>query len=108
MLSRPLRLERMFDTYPPPVQTRHQEVPPDWPLLLVRAEPPGPTDPCSTRRREVLVAMDDGSWEEAVVWAWTWNEIGRPVQWRCQIEVGGHISWYVHDDRVIRPTTPGR
>ena len=98
----------MFDTFPPPVRSLHQEVPVDWPVLLVRAEPPGPAEPCSTRRREVLVAMEDGSWEEAVVWAWTWNEAGRPVRWRCQVEVGGHVSWYVHDDRVIRPTGTGR
>jgi hypothetical protein len=97
----------MFDTFPAPARSLHQETSPDWPVLLVRAEPPAATDVCSTRRREVMVAMSDGSWEEAVVWAWTWNETGRPVRWRCQVEVGGHVSWYLYDDRVIRAVDPG-
>lgn len=92
----------MFDTFPPPDQTLNEEVPAGWPALLVPAPPPQTTDPCSTRRRDALVAMRDGSWEEAVVWAWTWNEVGRPVQWRCQVEIGGHVSWYVHDYGLIR------
>ena len=104
-------MERMFDTFLPPAHSLHQDVPPDWPVLLVRAEPPGAGDLCSTRRRDALVAMHDGSWEEAVVWAWSWNDSGRPVRWCCQVEVGGHISWYRHDDRYIRaadgPTAGG-
>ncbi|MBF9072716.1 hypothetical protein [Streptacidiphilus fuscans] len=93
----------MFDSYPPPPRSLHQDVPANWPVLLLRAEPPTGGDPCSTRRRDAVVAMRDGSWEEAVVWAWAWNESGRPVRWRCQVEVGGHVSWYRHDGRLIRP-----
>ncbi|MEY9965015.1 hypothetical protein ABIA33_003057 [Streptacidiphilus sp. MAP12-16] len=50
--------------------------------------------------------MRDGSWEEGVVWAWSWNAAGRPVQWRCQVELGGHVSWYVHDGRLMRIADP--
>ena len=96
----------MFDTFPAPVRTLHQEVPPTWPVLLTRADPPGDGDLCSTRRREVVVAMRDGSWVEAVVWAWCWPATGRPV-WRCQVEAGGHVSWYLFDDRLIRPVDAG-
>jgi hypothetical protein len=97
----------MFDSFLPPDRSRHEEVPPDWPLLLARAEPPADGDTCSTRRRDAVVAMRDGGWEEAVVWAWTRNGTGPPPQWRCQIEVGGHISWYVHDSRLIHPMDRG-
>jgi hypothetical protein len=71
--------------------------------MLALAQPPSDADPRSTRRRDVLVAMRDGSWREAVVWAWAWNSVGRPVEWRCRMEIGGHASWYVYDHRLIRP-----
>ena len=91
----------MFDTFPAPDRSLHQEIPPGWPVLLGRAEPPACTDPCSTRRRDVLVAMADGSWQEAVAWAWSWNASGQPVQWRCQVEIGGHVSWYAYRAELI-------
>lgn len=102
-------MERMFDTFPAPDRSRQDAVPPDWPLLLVRAEPPGDGERCSTRRRDVVVAVRAGGWEEAVVWAWAGGDggAGGTVQWRCQIEVGGHISWYVHDDRLIHRLDTG-
>ncbi|WP_327292914.1 hypothetical protein [Streptomyces sp. NBC_01198] len=97
----------MFDSFPPPARSRHEELPADWPFRLTRAEPPGEGDPCSTRRRDVVVATRDGGWEEGVVWAWSGQ--GRPpVRWRCQLEVGGHISWYVHDELLIHPVERGR
>ncbi|WP_152626859.1 hypothetical protein [Streptacidiphilus carbonis] len=96
----------MFDTFPAPDRTLHQPVPPTWPLLLTWAEPPGAGDLCSTRRRDVLVAMRDGTWEEAVVWAWSWPQGGRPI-WKCQVEAGGHVAWYTYDDRLIRPLDTG-
>jgi hypothetical protein len=95
-------MELMFDAYPAPDHSLHEEVPADWPLLLVRAQPPGAGDPCSTRRRDVMVAMRDGSWEEAVLWAWTPIGASHPTRWRCQLEVGGHVSWYVHEEQAIR------
>lgn len=98
----------MFDAFPPPARSCHEDLPAGWPLLLTRAEPPADGDRCSTRRRDVVVAMSDGGWEEAVLWAWTCDETGRPVRWRCQIEVGGHVSWYVHDRLLIHPVGTGR
>ncbi|SHN02831.1 hypothetical protein SAMN05216499_118130 [Actinacidiphila paucisporea] len=100
--SRPYDAQ-MFDSFPPPDRSRHEEVPSDWPFLLARADPPVDGDLCSTRRSDVVVATRDGGWEEAVVWAWTWNDNGHPVRWRCQVELGGHVSWYVHDSHLIRP-----
>ncbi|WP_152628235.1 hypothetical protein [Streptacidiphilus neutrinimicus] len=96
----------MFDTHPAPHPSLNQDVPDGWPVRLRCAAAPAAADPCSTRRRDALVAMADGTWEEAVVWAWTWNGEGRPVEWRCQIEVGGHVRWYLHDESLIRTLDP--
>lgn len=101
------RLERMFENLQAPSPALHQGVPQDWPVLLLRAAPPGPTEPYSSDRREVLVATGGGRWSKAVIWAWAWNEIGRPVRWRCQLEVEGQVGWYCHDGRLIRSTVPG-
>lgn len=91
----------MFDAFPAPDRSLHEDVPKDWPLLMARAEPPGDGEVCSTRRRDVVVAMRGGDWEEAVLWAWTRSGVGLPAGWRCQVEVGGHVSWYVHDEGLI-------
>jgi len=98
----------MFDKSSPPPSLLNQEVPPDWPVRLVSAEPPALAEHYSSRRREVYVALADGSWKEAVAWAWTWNEAGRPVQWRCQLEIEGRVSWYAYDYRSIEPAGGGR
>ncbi len=57
------------------------------------------------RRRDIHVAMRDGTWQDSVAWIRAWNTAGRPVVWRCQIEIGGHAAWYVYrgdDLRVVR------
>lgn len=101
-----LTIESMFDSYPAPSRSLNQEVPSDWPVLLNQADAPTEDDQCSTRRRDALVAMRGGSWQEAVVWAWTWNSTGRPVHWRCQVEIGGHVAWYEYVDALIRTSDP--
>lgn len=92
----------MFDTHPAPSPWHNEEIPAGWPVRLSCAAAPGRDEPCSTRRRDAYVAMVDGSWEEAVVWAWTWNAEGKPVRWRCQVEIGGHVRWYSYDEHLIR------
>lgn len=90
----------MFETRPRPAV--NDPLPDDWPLLLPPGPAPEPGASVTAGMRSALVGLQGGTWCEAVVWAWTWNATGRPVQWRCQIEVAGIVHWYYHDDRLLR------
>jgi hypothetical protein len=76
-------------------------------VLLRPVDPPDTDVMWSTSARTVLLAVHGGGWARARVLAWTWNPAGRPVLWRCAVDLGDdHVGWYGYDARLMRPT-PG-
>lgn len=58
--------------------------------------------------RMVELAVRGGGWAVARVLAWAWNPAGRPVLWRCAVDLGdGVVTWLLYDCRLMRPV-PGR
>jgi hypothetical protein len=97
------KMERMFETVsasPPPAA-----LPSGADAVLLR--PVGPPDSdsvWSTLERTMLLATRGGGWIPARVLAWTWNPTGRPVLWRCAVDLGDdRVCWYGYDARQMRP-----
>lgn len=76
-------------------------------VLLRPVDPPDAGAAWSTSARPVLLAVRGGGWASARVLAWTWNPSGRPVVWRCVVDLGDdRVGWYAYDARLVRPA-PG-
>ncbi|MEY9961362.1 hypothetical protein [Streptacidiphilus sp. MAP5-52] len=76
--------------------------------VLLRPVPaPGPDAVWSTSARPVLLAVRSGGWAAARVLAWTWNPTGKPVLWRCAVDLDGTVVWLGYDARLMRPLVPG-
>jgi hypothetical protein len=90
----------MFEEFPAPPLSANQDPPPDWPVLLTRAEAPKPDEPYSTYSWTVLVAVRGGLWRPGIAWAWTWS--WSTADWRCQVDVLGLVRWYCYDHRYLR------
>ncbi|WP_042404776.1 hypothetical protein [Streptacidiphilus carbonis] len=72
-------------------------------VLLHPVDPPDADAVWSTSARTVLLAVRGGGWTVARVLAWTWNPTGKPVVWRCAVDLGGTVGWFGYDARWLRP-----
>jgi hypothetical protein len=57
--------------------------------------------------RTVELAVRGGGWAVARVLAWTWNPTGKPVLWKCAVDLGGTVVWFGYDARLLRPAGAG-
>lgn len=53
--------------------------------------------------RAVELAVRGGGWAVARVLAWAWNPTGKPVVWKCAVDLGSTVIWFGYDARLLRP-----